>query len=72
MGVYDSNVSLLRYLKLNKNKVFFVIFLGMWIILMYVNGCFDSLVDYKDILLNVDVYGNLVVCVCFMGGCEYE
>ena len=71
-GVHDSNASLLRYLKLNKNKALSVISSGTWTILMQVNGRLDSLADHKDTLSNVDVYGNPVACARFMGGREYE
>ncbi|MEQ9564957.1 MAG: FGGY family carbohydrate kinase, partial [Pseudomonadales bacterium] len=71
-GVHDSNASLARYLASGMEAPFTVISTGTWVIAMAVGNTGDSLIEARDMLANVDVYGNPVPCARFMGGREFE
>lgn len=72
VGVHDSNASYVRYLLSKRNDEFCVISTGTWVVCMSSQeslGCLDS---SKDMLANINVEGQPVPCIRFMGGREYE
>lgn len=71
-GIHDSNASLARYLATDLEAPFTVISTGTWVIAMALGNPGDSLLEARDMLANVDVYGNPVPCARFMGGREFE
>ncbi|MFX4228378.1 MAG: FGGY-family carbohydrate kinase [Porticoccaceae bacterium] len=71
-GVHDSNASLARYLASDMEAPFTVISTGTWVIAMALGNPGDSLMEARDMLANVDVYGRPVPCARFMGGREFE
>jgi len=71
VGVHDSNASLLRFLLAKPGEGFCVVSSGTWVVCMSTEGSFHCLDQTKDMLANVDVEGNPVPCIRFMGGREY-
>jgi len=71
VGVHDSNASLLRFLLAKSGEGFCVVSSGTWVVCMSTEGSIHSLDQTKDMLANVDVEGNPVPCIRFMGGREY-
>jgi len=71
VGVHDSNASLLRFLLAKPGEGFCVVSSGTWVVCMSTEGSFHGLDQTKDMLANVDVEGNPVPCIRFMGGREY-
>ncbi len=71
-GIHDSNASLARYLASDLESPFTVISTGTWVIAMALGNPGDSLIEERDMLANVDIYGNSVPCARFMGGREFE
>lgn len=70
-GIYDFNVFFYVYFVVCE-VFFFVVLMGMWVIFMVVGGVKVVFDLVCDMLVNVNVYGDLVLLVCFMGGCEFE
>jgi len=71
VGVHDSNASLLRFLLARPGKDFCVVSSGTWVVCMTTEDSLACLDQKKDMLANVDVEGNPVPCIRFMGGREY-
>jgi len=71
VGVHDSNASLLRFLLAKPGEDFCVVSSGTWVVCMSAEDSLHSLDQTKDMLANVDVMGNPVPCIRFMGGREY-
>lgn len=69
-GVHDSNASYLRHLAGNE-KPFTVVSTGTWIIMMAAGADLQRLDESRDMLANVDVYGDPVPSARFMGGREF-
>lgn len=71
-GIYDSNVLLLCYLLVLQQGGFcMVLFIGIWLIVVVLGLVMLLLVEVQDMLVNCNVFGKLVFCMCFMGGCEF-
>lgn len=70
-GVHDSNASLLRYLDRRANGPRVVLSTGTWLIAAALDGRLDSLQEQSDMLANVNVLGEPVACMRFMGGREF-
>lgn len=72
VGVHDSNASYLLYKKrCMEAKPFTVISTGTWSIVMEANAEQKVLQVEKDMLVNVDVSAQPLVCSRFMGGREF-
>jgi len=71
VGVHDSNASLLRFLLAKPGEDFCVVSSGTWVVCMSTEDSLQCLDQTKDMLANVDVEGNPVPCIRFMGGREY-
>jgi len=71
VGVHDSNASLLRFLLAKPGEGFCVVSSGTWVVCMSTENSLHCLDQTKDMLANVDVEGNPVPCIRFMGGREY-
>jgi len=71
VGVHDSNASLLRFLLAKPGEDFCVISSGTWVVCMSTEDSIHCLDQTRDMLANVDVEGNPVPCIRFMGGREY-
>jgi sugar (pentulose or hexulose) kinase len=71
VGVHDSNASLLRFLLAKPGEGFCVVSSGTWVVCMSTEDSLHCLDQAKDMLANVDVEGNPVPCIRFMGGREY-
>jgi sugar (pentulose or hexulose) kinase len=72
VGAHDSNASLLRFLLAKPGEDFCVISSGTWVVCMSTEDSLHCLDRTKDMLANVDVEGNAVPCIRFMGGREYS
>lgn len=71
-GVHDSNASFLRFIPGFGEREFCVMSTGTWVIGMASGSDLKTLDDDKDMLANVDVNGNAIPCIRFMGGREYS
>ncbi|MFC1518615.1 FGGY-family carbohydrate kinase [Pseudomonadota bacterium] len=71
-GLHDSNASFLRYRLSHKDEPFTVISTGTWTIMMASKVPINSLDAKKDMLANIDVFGDPIACGRFMGGREFE
>lgn len=71
-GVHDSNASLLRYLQCNGNGPRVVLSTGTWLIAAALDAGLDGLQEQRDMLANVNVLGEPVACMRFMGGREFS
>jgi sugar (pentulose or hexulose) kinase len=71
VGVHDSNASLLRFLLAKPGEDFCVVSSGTWVVCMSTEDSLHCLDQTRDMLANVDVEGNPVSCIRFMGGREY-
>ena len=69
-GIHDSNASYLRYIKDQAEKVS-VVSTGTWVICMGGTVASNDLDEHRDMLANVDVFGQPVPCARFMGGREF-
>ncbi len=72
VGVHDSNASYLRYRRGLPDLPFSVVSTGTWSIVMDSSAGQERLLDGRDMLANVDVFGEPFVCSRFMGGREYQ
>lgn len=70
-GAHDSNASLLRYLQGSAAGPRIVLSTGTWVIAAALDGRLDVLQEQKDMLANVNVLGQPVPCMRFMGGREF-
>ncbi|MDB5767709.1 MAG: L-fuculose kinase [Collimonas fungivorans] len=71
-GIHDSNASLLRYLgTMPGNKPHTVLSTGTWVIAAAFGAPLDRLDEQLDMLANVNVLGQPVACMRFMGGREF-
>lgn len=70
-GIHDSNASLLRYLERSSDSPRVVLSTGTWVIAAALDGHTDVLQEQRDMLANVDVLGEPVACMRFMGGREF-
>lgn len=71
VGVHDSNASLLHFLLAKRGEKFCIVSSGTWVVCMSTEDSFHCLDQTRDMLANVDVEGNPVPCIRFMGGREY-
>lgn len=71
-GIHDSNASLLPHV-INQPGSFSVVSSGTWVIVMSIGGKQPDLDPSKDLLINVNAFGDPVPTARFMGGGrEYE
>ena len=70
-GIHDSNAAYLCH-RLGRNEPFVVISTGTWFICMASGGSLKGLDEKNDMLANVDVFGNPVPTIRFMGGHEFR
>ncbi len=70
-GVHDSNASLLRYLRGDGQGPRIVLSSGTWLIAAALDGRVSGLREEGDMLANVNVLGDPVACMRFMGGREF-
>jgi sugar (pentulose or hexulose) kinase len=70
-GAHDSNVSYLAH-RATRTPPFTVISTGTWTIVMAAGAELGRLDPARDMLANVDVFGDPVPTARFMGGREYE
>ena len=70
-GIHDSNASLLPHV-INQPGSFSVVSSGTWVIVMSIGGKQPDLDPSKDLLINVNAFGDPVPTARFMGGREYE
>ena len=70
-GVHDTNAALYPHLK-SRNSPFSVVSTGTWVIALAVGGRGPVLDENRGVVLNVDVNGNPVPSVQFMGGREFS
>ncbi len=69
-GIHDSNASYLGH-RATREDPFCVVSTGTWIVIMAHGGSLQALDERRDMLANVDAFGNPVATVRFMGGREY-
>ena len=70
-GIHDSNASFLRYRLANPAGEFCVVSTGTWVVCMSAGSGEVAMDESRDMLANVDVFGNTIPCIRFMGGREY-
>lgn len=70
-GLHDSNASLLPYIQARREPRT-ILSTGTWIIAFAVGGALDRLDPGRDMLANVDAYGQPVPSARFMGGREFD
>lgn len=70
-GIHDSNASLLPHI-LNHTPPFTVISTGTWTVAMAVGGDQVALDPQRDVLVNVNAFGDPVPSARFMGGREHD
>ena len=71
-GIHDSNASYLKFLIGREHSAFTVISSGTWTVVMANGGELSNLVEQKDMLANVNAFGEPVPTARYMGGREYE
>jgi L-fuculokinase len=71
-GIHDSNASYLKFLIGREHSAFTVVSSGTWTVVMANGGELSSLVEQKDMLANVNAFGDPVPTARYMGGREYE
>ena len=71
-GIHDSNASYLRFLMDREREAFTVVSSGTWTIVMANRGDLRRLVEQRDMLANVNAFGEPVATARYMGGREYE
>src|SRR5262249_27791105 len=71
-GIHDSNASYLRFLMDREREAFTVVSSGTWTIVMANRGDLHRLREERDMLANVNAFGEPVVTARYMGGREYE
>lgn len=70
-GVHDSNASLVPHL-LAQQKPCAVVSSGTWTVIAGVGSSTAHLSEQKDMLANVNVFGEPTACIRFMGGREWQ
>lgn len=70
-GIHDSNASLYPYL-LGRKPPFSVVSTGTWVVSMAIGGRQVVLDPGRDVLVNVNAFGEAVPSARFMGGREFE
>ncbi|MCG2583921.1 FGGY-family carbohydrate kinase [Massilia sp. TS11] len=70
-GIHDSNASLLRHLLAPERSLPAVLSTGTWVIVAAFDVPLARLDERRDMLANVDAFGNPVACMRFMGGREF-
>jgi L-fuculokinase len=71
-GIHDSNASFLKFLIGREHSAFTVVSSGTWTVVMANGGALSRLVERKDMLANVNAFGQPVPTARYMGGREYE
>jgi sugar (pentulose or hexulose) kinase len=71
-GLHDSNANFLRYIRQKESIKYTIISSGTWIIVFSPSSKTEHLIKNKDMLSNVNAYGESVPCVRFMGGREFD
>lgn len=71
-GIHDSNASYLKFLIGREHSAFTVVSSGTWTVVMANGGELASLAEQKDMLANVNAFGEPVPTARYMGGREYE
>ncbi|SDE01898.1 Sugar (pentulose or hexulose) kinase [Paracoccus isoporae] len=71
VGIHDSNASLYPHL-LGRQAPFSVVSTGTWVVAMAIGGDPVSLDPARDVLVNVNAFGQPVPSARFMGGREFE
>jgi sugar (pentulose or hexulose) kinase len=71
-GIHDSNASYLKFLIGREHEPFTVVSSGTWTVAMANRGALSNLVERKDMLANVNAFGQPVPTARYMGGREYE
>lgn len=71
-GIHDSNASYLKFLIGREHEPFTVVSSGTWTVVMASGGALSNLVERKDMLANVNAFGQPVPTARYMGGREYE
>jgi len=70
-GVHDSNASYFAH-RARATDPFTVVSTGTWTVIMAGGRSLDALNPARDMLANVDAFGDPVACCRFMGGREYH
>ncbi len=70
-GLHDSNASLVPYLQ-NLEGAFTVVSTGTWVVIAAIGADLENLNERDDMLANINIYGEAVPCIRFMGGREWE
>lgn len=70
-GVHDSNASYFAHLSTTSDP-FTVVSTGTWTVIMAAGQSLDKLDPDRDMLANVDAFGEPVACCRFMGGREHH
>jgi len=70
-GIHDSNASLVPHLFTQKTP-FAVVSSGTWTIIAGIGSPTSCLDERKDMLANVNVFGEPTSCIRFMGGREWQ
>jgi sugar (pentulose or hexulose) kinase len=71
-GIHDSNASYLRFLLDREREAFTVVSSGTWTIVMANRGELSRLREERDMLANVNVFGEPIATARYMGGREYD
>lgn len=70
-GIHDSNASWLAH-RMTRNEPFAVVSTGTWFVCMAHGASLERLDETRDMLANVDAFGEPVATARFMGGREFE
>ena len=70
-GIHDSNASLIPYIK-QAQLPCTVISTGTWVVIAAIGAPLDTLQEQRDMLANVNAFGQAVPCIRFMGGREWQ
>ena len=72
-GIHDSNASYLSHLLAHdRSPRLAVISSGTWTVILCRGGALERLQEQRDMLANVDAFGDPVATARFMGGREYQ
>lgn len=70
-GIHDSNASLVPHLR-SQEAEFCVVSTGTWVVAMAIKGKHVLLDPQRDVLVNVNAFGDPVPSARFMGGREFD
>lgn len=70
-GIHDSNASFFTH-RATRREAFSVVSTGTWVVCMASGAPFERLDEERDMLANVDAFGDPIPCSRFMGGREYH